>query len=216
MKKLQIVITSQIWKIKMIVSTTLLKILLPPDWEKVKEDLKDWPELLEVLIKYKDVFDPLPDGTPPKDRVTHKIEIKEGATPPFRRPYRMSPKELDELKKQIQGLLDKGWIRPSHSPFGSPVLFVAKSDGSLRLCVDYRALNAVTKRSRYPIPRTDEIFDRLNKAFYLTCLDFQQGYHQVAIDEPDVEKTAFVTRYGQYEWLVMPFGLCNAPSTFRP
>jgi hypothetical protein len=127
----------------------------------------------------------------------------------------MSPLELDELKKQIQGLLDKGWIRPSQSPFGSPVLFVTKGDGSLRLCVDYRALNAITVRSRYPIPRIDEMFDRMAEARLITCFDLQQGYYQVPIQEEDIGKTAFVTRYGQFEFLVMPFGLCNAPSTFQ-
>jgi RNase H-like domain found in reverse transcriptase/Reverse transcriptase (RNA-dependent DNA polymerase)/Integrase zinc binding domain/Aspartyl protease/Chromo (CHRromatin Organisation MOdifier) domain len=190
--------------------------LLKPDWKPVHEELKDWPELLEVLHKYEEVFDPLPDG-PPKDpnRPKLHIDLEEGSRPTYRPPYRMSPLELDELKKQVQGLLDKGWIRPSHSPFGAPVLFAAKPDGSLRMCIDYRALNAMTKKSRYPLPRIDELFDRMKSAHYITCMDWQQGYHQVAIHPEDIHKTAFVTRYGQFEWLVMPFGLCNAPSVFQ-
>ena len=189
--------------------------LTQPDWDQAEKDLKDHPEIFAVLRKHAEVFDPLPDGVPPPDRVKHQIDLEEGARPPYKPPYRMSPLELDELKKQLQGLLDKGWIRPSHSPFGSPVLFAGKPDGSLRLCIDYRALNALTRKSRYPIPRVDEMFDRLYKAKYITTLDFQQGYHQVGMREQDIEKTAFVTRYGQFEWLVMPFGLCNAPSTFQ-
>lgn len=189
--------------------------LQPPDWAPVEQELKEWPELLGILKKHAAVFEPLPVGLPPPGRPVHRIETEPKGKPPYKRPYRMSPMELDELKLQLQGLLDRGWIRPSHSPYGSPVLFAAKADGSLRMCVDYRALNAITKKSGYPIPRIDEIFDRMGSAKYFTSLDLQMGYHQIGIAPEDVEKTAFVTRYGQFEWLVMPFGLCGAPSTFQ-
>jgi hypothetical protein len=104
--------------------------------------------------------------------------------------------------------------KPSTSSFASPVLIVKKHDGSMRMCVDYRALNKLTVKDRYPLPHTDELTDRLSRAKYLTKLDLRAGYHQVRIAEDDIKKTAFITRYGLYEYLVMPFGLCNAPSTF--
>ena len=153
------------------------------------------------------------------DKVTHagplqRIHIKEGSTPPRQRMYRMSPAELEELKKQLNTYLNKGWIRPSSSEFGAPILFARKADGSLRLCVDYRALNAITIKDRGPLPRMDELFDQLHGARYFTSLDLWSGYHQCRIHPDDVHKTAFMTRYGLYEFLVMPFGLTNAPAAF--
>ena len=126
----------------------------------------------------------------------------------------MSPLELDVLKKQLEELCSLGYIEASSSPWASPVLFVKKKDGNLRLCVDYRAINAITVKNKYPIPRIDEILDRLHNANYFSKLDLKSGYHQVLLDEKDREKTAFNTRYGQFQFKVLPFDLTNAPPSF--
>jgi hypothetical protein len=126
----------------------------------------------------------------------------------------MPPKELAELKTQLQELLDKGYIRPSSSPYGCPALFVKKKDGSLRMCVDYRPLNAVTIKNKYPLPRIDVLFDQLAGAKVFSKIDLCSGYHQIKIRPCDIPKTASITRYGLYEFLVMSFGLTNAPAYF--
>ena len=126
----------------------------------------------------------------------------------------MAPAELKELKAQLQDLLDKGFIRPSVSPWGAPVLFVKKKDGTLRLCIDYRQLNKVTIKNKYPLPRIDDLFDQLQGAQCFSKIDLRSGYHQLKIRKEDVPKTAFRTRYGHYEFLVMSFGLTNAPAAF--
>jgi hypothetical protein len=169
----------------------------------------------KLLAEFRDVFpDDLPSGLPPKREVDHRIELEVGSTPPTKAPYRMSPIELDELKRQLAELISKGFIQPSKSPFGAPVLFVKKKDGSRRLCVDYRALNKITIKNKYPLPRVDELLDRLTGAKFFSKIDLRSGYHQVRIAEGDASKTAFRTRYGHFEFLVLPFGLTNAPATF--
>jgi hypothetical protein len=126
----------------------------------------------------------------------------------------MAPAELKELKKQLQDLLNKGFIRPSCSPWGAPVLFVKKKDGSFRLCVDYRQLNKITVKNKYPLPRIDDLFDQLQGSQCFSKIDLRSGYHQLKIKDEDISKTAFRTRYGHYEFLVMSFGLTNAPAAF--
>jgi hypothetical protein len=166
------------------------------------------------VCEYPDVFpDELP-GMPPDRDIEFAIELQPGTAPISKRPYRMPPAKLAELKKQLQELLDKGFIRPSTSPWGCPALFVKKKDESLRLCVDYRPLNAVTIKNKYPLPRIDVLFDQLVGAKVFSKIDLRSSYHQIKIRASDIPKTTFSTRYGLYEYLVMSFGLTNAPTYF--
>jgi hypothetical protein len=151
---------------------------------------------------------------PPDRDVEFVIELQPGTTPISRRPYKMTPKELAELKVQLNELLDKGYIRPSSSPWGCPALFVKKKDQSLRLCVDYRPLNAITVKNKYPLPRIDILFDQLAGAKVFSKVDLHSCYHQIKIRSEDIPKTAFSTGYGLYEYLVMSFGITNAPAHF--
>lgn len=137
-----------------------------------------------------------------------------GTEPISKTPYRMTAQELVELKIQLEELLKKGLIRPSVSPWGAPVIFVKKKDGSLRLCIDYRQLNKVTIKNRYPLPHIDDLFDRVKGARIFSKIDLKSGYHQLRIQEADIHKIAFRTKYGQYEFTVVPFGLTNTPSVF--
>jgi hypothetical protein len=151
---------------------------------------------------------------PPDRDIEFIIELQPGTAPISKRPYRMLPNELAELKIQLQDLLDKGFICPSASPWGCPALFVKQKDNSLRLCVDYRPLNAVTIKNKYSLPCIDILFDQLARAKIFSKIDLCSGYHQIKIKPSDVPKMAFSTRYGLYEYLVMSFRPTNAPAYF--
>ena len=169
---------------------------------------------LQIHNEYKDVFESMPKQLPPRREHDHAIELIPGSQPPSKSAYRLSSSELDELRKQLDTLLAHGFIRTSKSPFGAPMLFVRKKDNSMRMCIDYRSLNQITIKNKYPLPRVDELLDRLAGAKYFTKIDLQSGYHQIRMKDEDIHKTAFRTRYGSFEFLVLPFGLTNAPSTF--
>ncbi|KAH9658001.1 hypothetical protein KPL70_023315 [Citrus sinensis] len=171
-------------------------------------------EDIPIVREFIDVFPEDLPGLPPDREVEFTIELVPGTTPISKAPYRMAPIELKELKVQLQELLDKGFIRPSVSPWGAPVLFVKKKDGSMRLCIDYRQLNMVTVKNKYPLPRIDDLFDQLRGAAVFSKIDLRSDYHQLKIRSEDVSKTAFRTRYGHYEFLVMPFGLTNVITAF--
>ena len=169
---------------------------------------------IPVVREFPDVFPYDMAGFPPDREVEFTIDLILGTEPISIPPYRMAPAELRELKAQLEELLSKGFIRPSISPWGAPILFVKKKDRSLRLCIDYRQLNRVTIRNQYPLPRIDELFDQLQGSRVYSKIDLRSGYHQLKVQESDVPKTAFRTRYGHYEFLVMLFGLTNAPAAF--
>ena len=188
-----------------------------PEGQKVKKVyLKVKGNVQKLLKRYRHIFrETLPENLPPKRYIDHKIELVDGAKPPSRPPYRLSNKELQEMREQLDALLQRQHIRPSKSPYGAPVLFVYKPGKKPRMCMDYRALNKLTIKNNYPLPRIDDLFDRLQGVKFFTKIDFTSGYHQIRISEEDVPKTAFRTRYGHFEFLVLPFGLCNAPATFQ-
>ncbi|GKV41699.1 hypothetical protein SLEP1_g49197 [Rubroshorea leprosula] len=179
---------------------------------------KEFDELqlqdINVVRDFLDVFSDELSRLPPNREVEFSIDLVLGTAPISKAPYRMALIELKELKEQLQELLDKGFIRPSVSPWGAPVLFVNKKDGTMRRCIDYRELNKVTVRNRYPLPRIDDLSNQLVGAQVFSKIDLRSGYHQLKIKEEDIPKSAFRTRYGHYEFLVMPFGLINAPTAF--
>ncbi|GJW58320.1 putative reverse transcriptase domain-containing protein [Tanacetum coccineum] len=175
----------------------------------------DWLAKYHAVIDYavKIVFPEDLPGLPPTRQVEFQIDLVPSVAPVARAPYRLAPSEMKELSKQLQELSDKGFIRPSSSPWGAPVLFVKKKDGSFRMCIDYRELNKLTVKNRYPLPRIDDLFDQLQGFSVYSKIDLRSGYHQLRVREEDIPKTAFRTRYGHYEFQVMPFGLTNAPAT---
>jgi hypothetical protein len=165
---------------------------------------------------YRDVFSDDPkDAIPPHRPFDHRIPLEPDSAPPFGPIYKLSPAEMEVLHDYIQNALATGAIQPSESSAGAPILFVKKKDGSLRLCVDYRGLNKITKKNRYPLPLISDLLDRLGKARYFSKIDLRNAYHQIRIADGDEWKTAFRTRYGLFEYRVMPFGLTNAPASFQ-
>ncbi|KAJ0476776.1 putative nucleotidyltransferase, Ribonuclease H [Helianthus annuus] len=188
----------------------LANIVIAEKEKKGKSGVNDVP----VVCEFPNVFPEDLPGLPPSRDIDFRIDLIPGANPVAKAPYPLAPSEMWELSNQLQELLEKGFIRPSTSPWGAPVLFVKKKDGSFRMCIDYRELNKLTIKNHYPLSRIDDLFDQLQGATCFSKIDLRSGYHQLRIQEEDIPKTAFRTRYGHYEFVVMPFGLTNAPAVF--
>eukprot|EP00253_Pinus_taeda_P011092 PITA_11092 len=184
-----------------------------PDKTNVFEGCDAKQKAVKVVSEY-DILFQEPKVLPPKREIVHDIHFQQDGPLPNIGMYRLFALENAEIKKQVQKLLDKGFIRPSTSPCGSPIVLVRKKDGSWRMCIDYRALNKITIKNHYPLPRIDDLLDQLKEAVYFFKLDLRSGYHQVRVAEQDAWKTAFKTNQGLYEWLIIHFGLTNAPATF--
>ncbi|GJS60811.1 putative reverse transcriptase domain-containing protein [Tanacetum coccineum] len=169
---------------------------------------------IPVVKEFPKVFPKVLPGLPPVRQVEFQIDLIPGATPVARAPYILAPSEMQELSNHLQKLADRGFIRPSTSPWGAPVLFFKKKDGSFRMCIDYRELNKLTVKNRYPLPRIDDLFDQLQSSSVYSKIDLKSGYHQLRVSDEDIPKTAFRTKYKYYEFQVMPFGLTNLPVVF--
>ncbi|GKF00350.1 putative reverse transcriptase domain-containing protein, partial [Tanacetum coccineum] len=171
-------------------------------------------EDIPVVKEFPEVFPEDLPNLPPVRQVEFQIDLIPGAAPVARAPYRLAPSEMHELSNQLQELADRGFIRSSTSPWGAPVLFVKKKYGSFRMCIDYRELNKLTIKNHYPLSRIDDLFDQLQGSSVYSKIDLRSGYHQLRVRDKDIPKTAFKTRYGHYEFQVMPFDLTNAPAVF--
>ncbi|GJP63372.1 hypothetical protein CLOP_g20449 [Closterium sp. NIES-67] len=176
----------------------------PP--EKIRELLKEFQDILP---------DDLPNELLPCLTHQHEVVEEPGSKPTFRAPFRLSPTEPADMKKRIEYLLAKELIRPSTFPYGAPLLFTPKSDGSLRMCIGYRALDWQTIKNKYPIPRIDDLLDQLQGATVLSNLDLRSRYWQIRMADNSIHKTTFRNRYGSYDYMVMPFGLSSVPTTFQ-
>ncbi|GJW83990.1 putative reverse transcriptase domain-containing protein [Tanacetum coccineum] len=169
------------------------------------------------IVVVRDVLEIFPDdlsGLLPIREIEFRIELIPGATSVAKSPYRLAPSKMEEFSGQLKELQDKGFIRPSSSPWGAPILFVKKNDGSFRMCIDYRELNKLTVKNRYPLPRIDDLFDQLQGSQFFSNIALRSGYHQLRVHKDDIPKTVFRTRYGHFEFTIMPFGLTNAPAIF--
>ncbi|GKF09876.1 putative reverse transcriptase domain-containing protein [Tanacetum coccineum] len=186
----------------------------------MKEEKTKIPERriedVPIVRDFPEVFPEDLPGLPTTRQVEFHIELIPGAAPVTRAPYRLAPAEIKELAKQLKELSDKGFIRPSSSPWGAPILFVKKKDGSFRMCINYRELNKLTVKNRYPLPRIDDLFNQLQGSSIYSKIDLRSGYHQLRVREEDIPKTAFRTRYGHYEFQVMPFGLTTRGIPVNP
>ena len=180
----------------------------------LEDDKRPDLDLPRLVGEYVDVFPDELHGLPPQRVVDFGIEVHPSTSPISMTPHKMAPVELQELRVQLHELLDKGFIRPSTSPWGAPILFAKKKDKTLRLCIDYRQLNRVTIKNRYPLPRIDDLFDHLRGARVYSKIDLRTGYHQLRVRDTDIPKTTFRTHYGHFEFTVMPFGLTNALAAF--
>ncbi|GKE60069.1 putative reverse transcriptase domain-containing protein, partial [Tanacetum coccineum] len=169
---------------------------------KTKEQKK---EDIVVVRNFLEVFSNDLSGLPPNREIEFRIDLIPRAIPVVKSPYQLAPSEMEELSGQLKELQDKGFIRPSSSPWGAPVLFVKKKDGSFRMCIDYRDLNKMTIKNLYPLPRIDDLFDQLQGSHYFSKIDLRSRYHQLRVHEDDILNTAFRTRYGHFEFTVMPF-----------
>jgi hypothetical protein len=197
-------------------SSVMHYVLLCKDEAPKTNNSHNLPLVLSSLLQeFQDVFpDELPPGLPPLRGIEHRIDLIPGAPLPNKAPYRINPEETKEIQRQVQQLIDNGHVRESLSPCAVPVILVPKRDGTFRMCSDCRPINAITVRYRYPIPCLDDMLDELSGATIFSKIDLKSGYYQIRIQEGDELKTTFKTKFGLYEWLVMPMGLSEAPSTF--